>query len=263
MNFRLSKKEHETIRDLNTLISIATNLIESWYDTPNQRTRFRTWVMWNNLGLMVHNATSLMAMMKLKQIYSSQALLRILIEQFINMNYFYLTKNYESFVRYLYHGDVEFIDGVEKYRSFSKKIEFSNAFTEKDFDEIRNFRDKSILDLKKYGHELKKMPPLRDRAVLIDIKNGNNELEQLYIGWYITNSTGVHSSKDILISMTYSNSLEELLTGYSNDKDSLRILELTIQLLASSIKFAIKQSRLVVETSQDESAILKKHSVYS
>jgi hypothetical protein len=259
---RLSKDEYVLLHDLESIISTATASINSWYETPSQRTRFRTWIMWNNLALMCHNAKTLHMALKQRQVYSGQSLLRILIEQFINMNYLYYTKNYASFVRYLYHGDAEFIDGVEKYRSFTRRSDYNGTFTEQDFDEIRAFRDESSANLLKYGHPLKKMPDLRTRANLVDKKNGNYELEQMYIGWYITNSTGVHSSKDILISMTYANSLDELITGYTGKDDASRILLLANQLLSSAIIFAHRHTRARVEATPGEIDILRSYGQY-
>ena len=244
---RITKNERDLLLDLDRILACADLYIDVWgNECMKQKPQLRTSVSWNNFILMTHNAHSVAILLRKKQIYSANSLTRIILEQWINMNYFYLTKTYESLVHYLYSGDKSFIDNVEKSRTFFKRSNYSGNFTDTDFDEIRAFRDDSMSDLKKYGFKLKVMPDIRTRAEQIDKNNDNNELLHLYISWYLNNSMNIHSSKDILIAMTHAESYEEICTGYGliSENDFSMPAFLTCQLLSSAMFFIQSKSKL-------------------
>lgn len=257
MTKRLTNDEYEYLGDMQIIISVASASIDAWHSAPHARTRLRTWVSWNSLALMSHHAGTLCVAMKSRQIYSGQAILRILIEQYINLHYIHLTRSYESFVRFLYHGDVEFIEGIERYRRFTHRVDYDGDFDDDLFDEIRSYRDETIRELKRYGYPLRKMPDLRTRAELVDRKHGNYALEELYTDWYIIHSIDVHGSKDTMIAMTHAESLDELMTGYRSKEDTVRLMRIANQLLASALLYVHEKSGLRMVAPPDHIALIK------
>jgi len=243
---RMKKDERILLNDLNELLNITERFIKSNGQDGLTYFTLRPHVMWNNLILMHHNALSVSILLQDKQIYSSSALVRVLIEQWVNMNYIYLTKSYKSLVRFLYHGDVEFIQTNKRYETFIKENpDYRRAFKDEDFTEVGKYREDAIRELKKYKYELKKMPDLRTRADLVDTKNGNRNLTALYMGRYLINSISIHSSKDTLFAMTHAKNYSELLTGYDLIADNFsQEAFMASHLIANALLFVEGKSKL-------------------
>lgn len=242
---RLTKNSYAFLSDLDNIVSMSASYIDIRSGRPNIKTRLRSDVMWSNLVLMSHNARSISIVLKKRQIYSAQVLLRVLIEQWINMNYFYYTRTYEALVCFINHDEIDFMEQIEKFQEFTKK-ENSEGFTDVDLKAIKKSINESKTDLSKYGFTLKKMPNIRTRASLIDKANGNYNLESLYLTWYSAHCMVTHSSSNILHSMNSVKTLDEFMTGYTKDDNMDIIIVLTNQLLSSAIRFVRQKSKLKI-----------------
>lgn len=201
----------DQVRELEMLLVACEELMISQIPNGSSRINFRRQCLTHMFALALNTADGAVDLIRDDNLFVSGILTRTLLEQWVNMQYIYLTRTYQSLVRYLYDGDASFIKHVGELKKIYEAIN-----EESDFDDIIDdanggikFRISSSGSLKKYGYPLKRMPTFADRIRLIDEHNESMELITSYYYDYVHLSSHVHTTKDKIIEMTYASTYEE------------------------------------------------------
>ncbi|OGL33927.1 hypothetical protein A3F64_01470 [Candidatus Saccharibacteria bacterium RIFCSPHIGHO2_12_FULL_42_8] len=212
------------------------------------RVNFRRQIATHMVALMVNNAHGIVTLLKKENTYSTGTLIRSMLEQWVNIQYIYLTSTYVNLVRYLYDGDKMFIKNAKDFAEHAGKFNKDDDLTPFIEDSLASikYRVSSSNDLKKYGYPLKKMEPLLDRVKLIDKHNSNISMVFLYYYDYVEYSRHVHTTKDKLIEMTYAESYDDWFQANSISSieyKTLQMINASGELLEFTVTFLAKKTR--------------------
>lgn len=205
--------------------------------------RFRTEISFRIVIFMIHYVDSLVILMKRKNLYASENILRTIFEAWANLHYIYATSSYENLVRYLYSGDQAFINNAKATRDiFRDTPNETNEFTEL-YDEMIKERQKVAKSWGKYGHPLKRMQPLKDRIKILEKKFNSVDFTLYYHHEYYEFSDSVHVTKRNMIAMSYAEDYNEYFSGFENDYvKAIRMINTASDILSKSVKLLIKKT---------------------
>lgn len=205
--------------------------------------RLRTMIAFRILILITHYTNGFIALIKRRSIYSSEVILRSMIEGWINLHYIYASESYENLVRFLYDGDAAYINNARGAKKiFVDSQDEINDFTLL-YDELMSERESAIDGWSKYGHALKRMPPIPERVRQIEVKFSSVDFSIYYYHEYSMLSTSVHVSKDKLLAMSYAKDYDGYFSGMDNTYiDAIRMLDTATDILCKSAKLVIRQT---------------------
>lgn len=214
----------------------------------NKRENFRRLVAIHLLAITLNTANSARLLLIEGNNYAAAILVRVMVEQWVNLKYIFLSSNYENLVRYLYDGDMYFIKNVRKAaKTFQEYNEdgFIDDLVEDALGSIK-YRLSSSNALRKYGHPLKCMPSFSNRVMLITEKEDDLGTMFLYFYDYLTYSRNVHTSKDKIIEMTYAETYEDWFQaiGTDSDEDAFRMISTCGEIVDMAFTFFCKYTRV-------------------
>jgi hypothetical protein len=205
---------------LSDLLEYSENIIFDLVLEKKNR-RIRTVVLLQSAEMLLHNAFAIAVLLAQKQTHSSRSILRNLCEIWININFIYLTKDYENLIRLVRTSENEYIYHLGQMNKFSNSNRDLNSILPPDeYIKIFNVRNKELKSLNSYGLPIVGAPNLRSRAQQIDQQCGGHMFERMYFSWYMAGSLPTHSSNVLLSSMRYLDNYV-FLNGDEDDLDSI------------------------------------------
>jgi hypothetical protein len=231
----LSKEDRNLLNDSNLIFAGSLFAYERWRESVSRQPRLRTTLAMNGLFLITNHTYSIQTLVESGQIRSAKALLRLVVEIYLNINYVYSTKDLSAAVRYGYGSDKHYIDNLEKYRAYTNATYLKPFLSNDDFDALRKDFDKSLQDWQKYGYPLRNMPDLRARVEAIQNATKNDQAGRLYFNSYLLLSEDVHTTASQLASVSVTSDFEERWFGQPQHKEIRDILAITNEVLCSCI----------------------------
>lgn len=239
------------IRGLTDLLEASEDFMIKLIPDATKRVNFRRQCLVHMFALCINTTDGFNTLVKDKNIYTAGILARSVLEQWINMQYIYLTTSYENLVRYLYDGDEIFIRNAKQLEKIYVDLNHNNEFQDL-IEDVRggiDYRVASSNSLKKYNLPIKKMPTFIERVKMIDKEKNSSEHIINYYYFYTHLSKNVHTTKDKIIEMTYADNYQEWMQATSQDSipyETAVLINIVSINLEEVLKFVSRKHRLIL-----------------
>ena len=110
----LDSKDNELLSDCKELSVGCLMIYENWRELLKRNPKLKTTFAMNALFLNTHHIFSISDLAENGQLRSAKALLRMVIEVYININYIFLKKDDSFLVRFGYSSDKHYLDNMMK-----------------------------------------------------------------------------------------------------------------------------------------------------
>lgn len=258
----LGKEEAKLLDESGLLFSGMLDGYTKWRSGLKGKPRIRVVFAMNMIFLIAKHTYSIQELVKLGQIDSAKALLRIVIEIYINIWYMYLTSNNTNVYRFGYTTDSLYIKSIDKYENFVATTYSRPKLTGKDFDLFRNKFYTSLDDWDRWGFDGKRMPDLRSRAEYIVKQTGNPQVGELYYNSYSLLSEDVHVTGSIVAAVSVSDNFEEQWFGKAEWKTVKSLLSVLCEVESSAMILIERKSGIYVYPKTLPRDVLLRHNQF-